>query len=209
MTDGTRIEVIKIGGSLLKRDDLTASLQHWLTVQQDGATHRVLVVGGGEPVDELRNADRWAPVGETAAHWQAIGLMQENGMKLAAQMPGLRQVCTLAQLQPRLQMHGETLMLPQHFLSVEELALPGTRLPLGWQVTSDSIAARLAVVLGDARLRLLKSRPRTAAESTSWTAAARGGLVDRFFPNLADYLSEVGCELLPGLASDGQCKGVR
>jgi 5-(aminomethyl)-3-furanmethanol phosphate kinase len=84
------------------------------------------------------------------------------------------------------------------FVREVEPMLPGTVLEVGWHVTSDSIAARLAICLGDARLRLLKSRPPTAAEAVDWACAARGRLVDAFFPCLANHLRSASCETLPG-----------
>jgi hypothetical protein len=51
-------------------------------------------------------------------------------------------------------------------------------------VTSDSIAARMAVVLGADRLILLKSIDMPSG--TSWTEAAERGWVDRHFPRVIE-----------------------
>lgn len=193
------VEVVKVGGSLLQRADFTPSLECWLATSAPRAevVHRVLLVGGGEAVNELRARDAEAPLGDDVAHWRAIALMHELGESLARSMPALHSVATLGELLPRLQDAGDTLLLPQRFLEVEEPGLPGTTLPVGWHVTSDSIAARLAIVLGAARLRLLKSRSPTRDEARSWARAAEGGFVDGYFPELAGGIAEVRCELLP------------
>jgi aspartokinase-like uncharacterized kinase len=73
--------------------------------------------------------------------------------------------------------------------------LPGTRLPVGWEVTSDSIAARLAELL-DARLTLLKSIPppeflEQSQDLRHWRALAEAGWIDRFFPDLAENLHKI------------------
>ncbi|MBV9124140.1 MAG: hypothetical protein JO112_12340, partial [Planctomycetes bacterium] len=55
---------------------------------------------------------------------------------------------------------------------------PGS-LPHGWQVTSDSLAVRVAVVLQARRLILLKSIP--IPQETDWSEAGRRGWVDEYF----------------------------
>ena len=58
---------------------------------------------------------------------------------------------------------------------------PGA-LPHTWAVTTDSIAARAAVVYGAERLVLLKSVDVPAG--TTWEVAAERGWVDRHFPHV-------------------------
>jgi aspartokinase-like uncharacterized kinase len=59
-------------------------------------------------------------------------------------------------------------------------------LPVGWEVTSDSIAARVAATLGACELVLLKSSsPAECATVRDWATA---GLVDRHFPHACEGL---------------------
>ena len=192
------VEVVKFGGSLLSRADYSCALAAWLSAQP-APVHRVFVVGGGEPVEALRRVDARYPMGAEAAHWRAISLMQENARCLGDQLPQLVRAETLARLRARLATPGNSLLLPEAFLREEEPYAPGTPLPTGWHVTSDSIAARLAVLLGARRLRLLKSRSPSSAELCDWNVASRRGLVDPFFPRLAGDIPQVTCELLPPL----------
>jgi hypothetical protein len=62
-------------------------------------------------------------------------------------------------------------------------------LPHGWSVTSDSIAGRVARILGAGELILLKSV--TIPEGMDWGQAGREGLVDAFFAEAAEGIPSV------------------
>ena len=191
---GCPVEVVKVGGSLLARSDLSAALGDWLRRQTD--RHVVLVVGGGELVNQLRAVDRQVPLNRSQAHWLAIEVMQFHALLLAWQLPEVVAVEGLGELRPRLGEPGVSMLLCRRFLIEEEPVLPGVSLPEGWQVTSDSIAARVAISLGSP-LRLLKSRAATPDETGDWSRAALTGLVDEFFPHLASEVKEVTVSTLP------------
>jgi aspartokinase-like uncharacterized kinase len=70
-----------------------------------------------------------------------------------------------------------------------EPRLPGTRLPANWDVTSDSIAARLAVALRAEELVLLKSTLPDAHLEVE--ELSQSGLVDTMFPRLCGELPAV------------------
>ncbi len=63
---------------------------------------------------------------------------------------------------------------------------PGA-LPHEWRVTTDSIAARVAAVVGADRLILLKSTD--VPPGTPWEVAAANGWVDEHFPQIARTLA--------------------
>ena len=65
-----------------------------------------------------------------------------------------------------------------------------------WSVTSDSVAARAAVVAKAERLFLLKSV--TIPETLDWREAARLGCVDPFFPEVALGLTVTAVNLRKG-----------
>ncbi|QDU56502.1 amino acid kinase family protein [Aeoliella mucimassa] len=183
------LEVVKLGGSLLARPDLVPAVRAWLADNQDRPV--VFVVGGGSLVDHLREVCRTMPVDDHTAHWLAIDAMELSAHWLAWRIPELATVAHYDKAAAIKDTCRTSVMLCGLFLRENEPLLPGTRLPIGWQVTSDSIAARLAVCLGASRLTLIKSRAATAAESTDWHQATRSGLVDAFFPSLVGELTEV------------------
>ena len=67
---------------------------------------------------------------------------------------------------------------PVAWLAEREPRAGGQPLPLGWHVTSDSIAARLAEALGAEELVLLKSGLPTTGDPTNW---AQESFVDGYF----------------------------
>jgi len=70
--------------------------------------------------------------------------------------------------------------------ALEDDSRPGA-LPHSWCVTTDSIAARAAAVLGAEKLILLKSVD--IPSGTSWEIAAANGWVDARFPHVAATLA--------------------
>jgi aspartokinase-like uncharacterized kinase len=96
------------------------------------------------------------------------------------------------------------ILAPQYFLRREEPHLPGRSLPSSWDVTSDSIAARLAIVTGADELVLLKSVPPPDSDlqpPSSLRQLAASGYVDRFFPELAAQVPRIRLVDLRGTAS--------
>lgn len=188
------IEVIKIGGSLLKHSNFVSALQRWLANSDSagGSVHRVLLVGGGPLVDALRELDVRHPLPSATAHWRAIELMNVTGQLVSDWLPDIPSESDFGRLQARCQVPGTTLFIAGGFLREWEPNLPGDALPIGWHVTSDSIAARLAVVLGAFRLILLKSTaPPTSGGALCLRHLAAEGFVDPYLPTAAAPLSTV------------------
>ena len=187
--------VVKVGGSLLAAADLPARLQAWLHNEAAAhvPTHFVLVVGGGKLVDAVREIDRRTPLGDDAAHWICIELLNVTCRLLAARLPELDVVEDFAILESRLHRPGITLYGPHQFMKCIEPHRPGTRLGQNWSVTSDSIAARLAVVLAADELVLLKSAtpPSQRGKATPLEWLASVGYVDSFLPTLAPELPDL------------------
>ncbi len=177
--------VIKVGGSLLGWPELPKRLGTFLEQRADA--RQVLIVGGGPVADIIRAVDRTHALGEEHAHWLAIRGLDLTAHVLAALVPRLEVVETTAQLAGCSARNHHPVLAPRRFLE-EDDARPDP-LPHRWEVTSDSIGARLAGRLGASELVLLKSAP--LPPGADLLAAARLGLVDPLFPEISAGLERV------------------
>ena len=176
--------VIKVGGSLLGRADWPRLLTE-LVQQKSVDSHCLLVVGGGPLVDGLRAIDAAAPQPPDIVHRLAIDLMGVTARLVAA---------TLA-----LPLVAGTAGQACGVLDVPEwLGRAGRydQLPVGWHVTSDSIAAFVAARSAETsgcELLLAKSVPPPVctAEQALLESLAQSGWVDAYFPEAAATLTEI------------------
>lgn len=182
--------VVKIGGSLFTQPNLVHRLIEKVDCLSSffSPAHLVLVTGGGGFVNSLREIDRVNVLACDVAHWTAIRLMDINSSLLQDWWPELDSVNSLGELRLRCEHSGVSLFRVEEFLRHEEPSLPGTQLPVGWEVTSDSIAARVAELLAAKQLILLK--PECSLPTQDWALAADFGLVDQYFPKIASHLSD-------------------
>jgi len=164
--------VVKVGGSLYDLPDLGTRLGRWVAQVEDRAI--VLVPGGGAAADAVRDLDRTHALGEECAHWLALRALTLNAHFLGSLLPGARVVADAHELPTS----TAPLILDAHAFARADEGRPGA-LPHSWDVTSDSIAARFAVVCGARRLILLKSVDFPA--TISWEEAGRRGLIDAHF----------------------------
>jgi len=170
--------VVKVGGSLYDLPDLGRRLRSWLDTQP---TRRVLLVpGGGRAADLVRQADSLEQIGEERCHWLALRALAFTAHVLAARLPGGLVIEDVTKREAAWQ-RGQTPILDMHAFALAEEAQPD-HLPHGWVVTSDSLAARAAVVADIPEVVLLKSCDLPAG--CDWVEAARRGVVDAAFPDV-------------------------
>lgn len=188
------LRIVKVGCSLFERRQLPDQLQAWLQ-SQSPAIH-VLLAGGGELADSIRTWDQRFQLGEANSHWlciEALGITAEVLQKVLCDVPLLRNFDVLRRCISKLHLSGESAVIvfdARQFLRVFEHSKPPQPLPHTWQVTTDSIAARLAEVLAADELVLLKSRP-CPEEQSDFAALAELGLVDEYFPQIAPRVRRV------------------
>ena len=196
------IRVIKIGGSLLQRETLPADLLDWQALLVEPLVN-VWIVGGGATVDTIRARDRIQALSADDAHWSSIEAMDINGMLLASRLPdwwltddhidplkAARQLLVIAcdnRKGEAVKSNSTNCPTPQNFILQTKNWLVQAdkdpdvrpRLPHGWEVTSDSIAAWAAIQLHATELVLLKSRD---IPDVTIAELADLGIVDAYLP---------------------------
>ena len=155
--------VVKVGGSLFDWPDLGARLHAWLT--QLDAARVMLVPGGGAMADAIRRLDCTHQLGAEASHWLAIEAMSVTGRFVRALLADFAYA-------------SESVLVLDALPFFQADEANAEHLPHSWQVTSDSLAVRAAVLAKACELILLKS---VDCDGTDWAAAARAGIVDGYF----------------------------
>ena len=147
MSEG--MTVVKVGGGMLAEPALLPRVGRALA-RLAGERPVVIIPGGGPFADQVRLFDQRHGLQPTAAHWMAILAMDQCAWVIATETPGSRIVEDRAGI---LQAHREGLipvLAPSRWLRATD------ELPHRWEVTSDSLAAYLATLLGAEELILIK-----------------------------------------------------
>jgi aspartokinase-like uncharacterized kinase len=177
--------VIKVGGSLFDWPELPGQLNAVLDSHRAAYQRLVLLPGGGPAANFIRAIDKKFILGDLSAHRLALRSLDLTAHVLAALVPGLEVVDDLASLDQVWRRLRIPVLAPRRFFDESE-GEASDPLPASWNVTSDSIAARVAVHLGATELVLLKSA--SLPPDTDRRAAADLGLVDPFFPDVSRSL---------------------
>ncbi len=177
--------VVKFGGSLLVRRTWRDELR-LLVADCIGPT--TIVVGGGPVVDGLRALDAASPCSAEVMHRLAIDAMGITA-RLAAEAASLKLAAEPA-CDER----------PVVLDAAAWLSRAGRYddLPVGWHVTSDSIAAAVATACG-AALLLAKSVPPPESRG-SLASLAQAGWVDDHFPTAAADLERIEWAVPEGIS---------
>ena len=174
--------VVKVGGSLFDWPELSSRLQLFLATLKE--TNVLLIPGGGPTADVIRQLDQRHHLGEETSHWLALHALALNARFLEKILSSSQVVedldaagsCWLRGITPILDMY--------QFARGDEAR--ADHLPHTWQVTSDSLAARVALVAQATKLILLKSKD---APSEDWLQAAKVGYVDEQFAKVIEKAS--------------------
>jgi aspartokinase-like uncharacterized kinase len=184
------LTIIKVGGSLLDWLDFPRRMTEFLDARQaaDHAERMVLIAGGGPAADLVRALDRVHGLGEETAHRLALHAMDLTAIILTELLPGTVAVQSFDTLSAVRSAGAIPVLAPRLILAeVERSGQNG--LPASWDVTSDTIAAWIALQTAADRLILLKSAPLPLG--TTRLEAARLGLVDSMFCIVARPLQRV------------------
>lgn len=140
--------VLKVGGSLSRGAGLADLCRE---IGRLGGCHHLLVVpGGGEFADRVRDVYRRYNLDETAAHSMALLAMDQYGYLLNRLIPGSCLRADLLSACQAAEAGRVAILLPS------APVMRADSLPHSWQVTSDTIAAWVAHRVGSRRLILLK-----------------------------------------------------
>jgi aspartokinase-like uncharacterized kinase len=140
--------VLKVGGSLSRSPALPDLCQE---ISRLGSHHRLLVIpGGGEFADLVRDFYARLRLSETTAHRMAILAMDQYGYLLGDLIPRAALAADLPEVLQIAEDGRVPVLLPAALMAQAD------PLPHSWQVTSDSIAAWVAGALHTSSLVLLK-----------------------------------------------------
>lgn len=170
--------VVKVGGSLLDWPMLAERLRAFVAgLRADGV---LLVPGGGAAADVIRAFDRTHSLGDDASHWLAIQALSVNARLLKALFPEAHLLDSIGAELP-----VSLTILDAYPFFLDDEARPD-HLPHRWDVTSDSLAVRVAGLLKAQELILLKS---TDWAGENWDLAHKAGVVDAYFPSALQQLN--------------------
>lgn len=143
--------IVKLGGSLLQSGGLPGSL----ACLQQLAQGRVVVIvpGGGMFAEQVRLAQQQFQFDDGTAHDMALLAMQQMALMMASLLGHANLAHTVAEINPQHSLSGLWVWSP----SLAELALAA--IPTTWEISSDSLAAWLALRVNAKELVLVKSAP--------------------------------------------------
>lgn len=180
--------IFKLGGSLLEQPELPRLMQ--LLISQRPDTVPVFVIGGGRAANLVREWDRIHGLQSDQAHWLAVDAMTFNERLLVSVCPAATLVDDDRAARAAIRSGHLPVLRARQFLE-HSAATVVAELPGSWEVTSDSIAATVAVAWEAGELVMVKSVNRPTGQASA-AAAARAGLVDAYFPQVVEGIAAVG-----------------
>ena len=181
--------VVKLGGSLLTLPDLAERLR--AIVRLLHPHEALIIVGGGEAADEIRRQDERCGLSATQAHWHAIAAMTFNAEIVSRICGCLPVVSNRIDAEIAWQHHEAVLLDANAFLRTEQ-ATHFRSLPESWSVTSDSIAAFVAIHWPAKQVVFCKA---CDLMSPHIERLCQDGLLDEWLLNLHTPLQVAGVQL--------------
>jgi aspartokinase-like uncharacterized kinase len=166
--------VVKLGGSLI----FSPELSPWISaLTVPGNAPLVVVPGGGPFADEVRRVQQARRFDDATAHRMAVLATEQYGLLLCAFSDRLVPAATASEIRAAQRAGHVPIWM------AGAMTRDATDIEACWDVSSDSLAAWLAVKLAASALILIKSaqppeRAITAGE------LSRSGLVDPVFPGM-------------------------
>ncbi len=162
------MKVVKLGGSLLTDQ---VALQYCLQCLEQSQHQCVIVPGGGVFADLVRQQQQCMSLNDRTAHRMALLAMQQTALVFQALEPDLMLCNQVEQI--------KTLLRQSHSViwNADIIELDQDGVAASWDVTSDSLAAWLALKLKASELYLVKSAQ--VPDYSHLTEIIDAGLVDK------------------------------
>jgi dihydroneopterin aldolase len=170
------LTVVKVGGSFARSPLLTGIAK----AVADGAGRVVVVPGGGPFADCVRREQTRVGYSDGAAHRMALLAMAEFAFALVDRDPRLVTAASASAIRSAVEKGTGPVWLPLNILAGRP------DIPETWEMTSDSLAAWLAVKLKATRIIFLK---RASPRSVALKDLVSAGVLDALSPH---YLGRAG-----------------
>ncbi len=166
--------VLKLGGSLLKTEDLTDSVKQ---LSDHGAGQLVIVPGGGIYADQVRHLYETLQLDEVTAHRLALRAMEQYGEMLISMDPRLHAAISIESIIHWLENHQIPVWFPY------DMTFGNPAIKASWEFTSDSLSYWLAKQLRCENLVLVKA---TEPDGDNYSAdyLSSSGFLDQAFKNM-------------------------
>jgi aspartokinase-like uncharacterized kinase len=163
--------IVKLGGSLSQSDTLVNCLNR---VEQNYPDRAVVIVpGGGAFADQVRLAQHHWQFDDRTAHRMAILAMQQMALLIKGLKSDFSIACSVTDIWK--QLHQQKIVI----WSPDIIELDNAAIQASWDITSDSLAAWLAMTLSARELILVKSA--MIDENFSIQQLAKQNIVDKAF----------------------------
>ncbi len=162
-------KVIKLGGSLEQSKQLIDCLG---CIANNVKDHIIIVPGGGLFSEHVRQSQQQWQFNDVIAHEMAILAMQQMALLFHSLQPGFQCLNTVKDIQSQIKKNAPIIWSPK----ICELNKAGIQ--ASWDITSDSLAAWLAMQLHANQLSLIKA---TRIPNADMTQLIELGIVDKAF----------------------------
>jgi 5-(aminomethyl)-3-furanmethanol phosphate kinase len=174
--------LVKVGGSLLALPDLIERLHFVLRLLS--GQKALIIIGGGAAADEIRRLDECCGFAPQRAHWAAIDAMTYNSKLLSRVVGSVPMVSNRDEAQTAWKSQTAVMLDSSTFLR-EDQGKFSHQLPELWDVTSDSIAASVALEWPCDRILFCKSCHPVSHQLEDVCTA---GQLDAYMPRLLPAL---------------------
>ena len=165
--------VMKIGGSLLLRDNLVTAANQWLDAQTGAQT--IVIVGGGNLINAVRELDRLRQVDNQSIHWICVDILTATA-RFASQWFGWPLIETQAEWNTGLKqgfcIDQPVVVTPSIFYNANTL-LSDVSLPVVWIGVVSPSSSNASSIVANCSFMTGVTTPRYSSVSTRLQTGVR------------------------------------